>query len=1270
LSGTARQTEASPPAIAIRHAPYAPGFAIVRRDLHYRTMSTDPGSRRAALERELARRILVLDGALGTMIQARDLGEADYRGARFRTSARDLKGNHDLLSLTRPDVVETVHRDYLAAGADILETNTFNATRISQSEYGLGEVAYEINLEAARLARRAADGAMADQPERTRWVAGAIGPTNKSASLSRDVSDPGARAVHFDDLEAAYHEQALGLIDGGVDMLLVETVFDTLNGKAALFGAERALAARRRPLPLLASVTIIDRAGRNLSGQTIEAFWISVAHASLFAVGVNCALGPAQMRPHLAALSRVAPIYVSCYPNAGLPNAFGGFDETPERMAREVGEWAHAGLLNLVGGCCGTTPAHIRAIAEAVRGVAPRALPEVPRHGRFSGLEPLVLQPGSRFVNIGERTNVAGSQKFAKLVRAGRFQDALAVARQQVEGGAQIIDVNMDEGLLDSVQAMHTFLNLLGAEPDIARVPIMIDSSSWPVIETGLKCLQGKGIVNSISLKEGEESFRSQARTIRRYGAGVVVMAFDEQGQATSVERRVEILTRAYRILTTEVGFPPEDIILDPNVLTVGTGIEEHAEYAVAFLEATRQLKASLPHIKVSGGISNVSFAFRGNDPVREAMHSVFLYHAIRAGLDLGIVNAGQLAVYEDIPPELRELCEDLLLNRRPDATERLVAFASKVKDQPKEAAHQAAWRQEPLAERLRTALVRGIDEHIEADAEQARLEYGGPLAVIEGPLMAGMDVVGELFGSGKMFLPQVVKSARVMKKAVAYLTPFLEAEKKRSGGRRAPKIVLGTVRGDVHDIGKSIVGVVLACNGWEVVDLGVMVPAETILTTAREQGADLVGLSGLITPSLEEMVQVARELERQGFTTPLLIGGATTSRVHTAVRIAPAYSAPVIHVLDASKAVGTVSQLGNPEQRAAFVDENRRAQDGLRRQHASRRAGARLLSLEQARSRRTPIDWASYRPPRPDFSGVRVLDPVPLGELVRYIDWTPFFIVWELKGVFPKIFEHAEWGARARELYDEARTLLDGITHEQSLTARAVYGIFPANAVGDDVELYTDESRSGLRTTFHTLRQQADRGEKEPSRSLSDFVAPRESGPLDWVGAFAVTAGIGAKELAARHRQNNDDYRAIMAMALADRLAEALAEWLHQRVREHWGYGQQENLSVEDLLQERYRGIRPATGYPACPDHSEKPLLFELLDAERRIGIELTENYAMAPAASICGLYFAHPASRYFHVGSLDRDQILDYARRKGMDLKTVERWLAPNLSYDPLDR
>jgi 5-methyltetrahydrofolate--homocysteine methyltransferase len=1220
----------------------------------------------ARLEDAFRERILILDGAMGTMVQRHELAEADYRGARFAEHPSDLKGNNEILVLTRPDVIAGIHDAYLAAGADLIETNTFNAQRVSQADYGTEALSYELNVAAAKAARAAVDGVMAAEPGRLCWVAGALGPTNKTASLSRDVNDPGARGVTFDELEAAYHEQALGLLDGGADVLLVETAFDTLNAKAALFAIERAFDVRGVRRPVMASVTITDLSGRNLSGQTAAAFWISVSHAPLLSVGLNCALGPKEMRPHVEELSALAPTFVHAYPNAGLPNAFGGFDETPASMAESLGEWARAGFLNVVGGCCGTTPAHIRAIAAAVKGLAPRQRPEVPRLSRFSGLEPFVIREDSNFVNVGERTNVTGSPRFAKLVRAGQFAEALEVARQQVEGGAQILDVNMDEGLLDSRRAMTTFLNLLAAEPDIARVPVMLDSSDWSVLEAGLKCLQGKGIVNSLSLKEGEAALVERARLVRRYGAGAVVMAFDEEGQAASVERRVEILSRAYRILTEKAGFPPEDLVLDPNVLTVGTGIEEHADYGVAFIESVRRLKAELPFAKVSGGISNVSFSFRGNNPVREAMHAAFLYHAIQAGLDMGIVNAGQLAVYEEIPRELLEHVEDVLLNRRPDATERLIAFASTVKAGEKEQAIEDEWRRASVEERLKHALVRGIDAHVEQDAEEARRKYGRPLAVIEGPLMDGMNVVGDLFGAGKMFLPQVVKSARVMKKAVAYLTPFIEAEKQASGARAEAKIVMATVKGDVHDIGKNIVGVVLGCNNYEVVDLGVMVPADRILAAAREQGADVVGLSGLITPSLEEMVHVAREMDRQGFTLPLLIGGATTSRAHTAVRIAPAYKGPVVHVLDASRAVGVVSRLKG-DARSGFDAENRREQERLRKEHEARRQETRLLPIEEARRRRTRIDWAGYEPPRPCFTGAKLLDRLPLDEIAGLVDWSPFFAAWQLRGTYPRIFENPEWGGRARELFDDAQRMLGRLLGEGRLRGRGAYGFFPANAVGDDVEIYVDEGRHGRLGTLHTLRQQADKGEGEPDQALADFVVPRSEGLVDWIGAFAVTTGLGADEIVAAHEQAHDDYAAIMVKALADRLAEAAAEWLHRRARADWGYGRDEALSVEELVREKYRGIRPAPGYPACPDHTEKRLLFDLLGGEDAVGIRLTETFAMQPAASVCGFYFAHPQSRYFALGKVGRDQVLDYHRRKGMDLRAVERWLAPHLAYEP---
>jgi 5-methyltetrahydrofolate--homocysteine methyltransferase len=1226
---------------------------------------SDAESRLKAL---LARRLVIIDGAMGTMIQREELDEAGFRGREFAAHLKDVKGYSDLLSITQPAIIEKIHTLYLEAGADIIETNSFTSTSVSMLDYGLEDRAYEVNLAAARVARRAADAFRAKHAERDAFVAGSMGPTNRAASMSKDVNNPGARDTTFSDLEAAYAEQARGLLDGGVDLLLVETIFDTLNGKAALFAVERLFEEGARRVPVMVSVTITDRSGRNLSGQTTEAFWNSVSHVPMLSVGINCALGAKQMRPYVEELSQVAPVFASCYPNAGLPNAFGSFDETPEIMAADLGEFARAGFLNIVGGCCGTTPDHIRAIAAAVNGVAPRMVPQVPRLTRLSGLEPFTIRPDTNFVNVGERTNVTGSPRFQKLILAGQYEPALAVARQQVENGAQLLDVNMDEGMLDSERAMTSFLNLLAAEPDIAKIPIMLDSSRWSVIEAGLRCLQGKGVVNSISLKEGEDVFREHARLVRRYGAAVIVMAFDEKGQADTVERRVEIATRAYRILTEELGFPPEDIIFDPNVLTVGTGMEEHADYAVGFIEATRRIKATLPGVKVSGGVSNISFSFRGNNPVREAMHAAFLFHAIKAGLDMGIVNAGQLAVYEEIPKDLLERVEDVLLNRRSDATERLIAFAETVKGGARAEVEEAAWRQGSVEERLSHALVKGVADHIDADTEEARQKYGKPLLVIEGPLMSGMNVVGDLFGSGRMFLPQVVKSARVMKKAVAYLQPYLEAEKAAGGRQAAARVVMATVKGDVHDIGKNIVGVVLACNNYEVIDLGVMVPCDAILKAAREAQADIIGLSGLITPSLEEMVHVAREMQRQAFNVPLLIGGATTSRAHTAVKIAPAYSGSVVHVQDASRAVTVVGRLKGAE-RAAYEVENRAAQERLRLEYAKKREASPLLDLAAARRRAPKLDWSSYAIPRPAFSGVRSLEAVPLTELVPLIDWSPFFHTWELQGTYPRIFENPQWGARAKELFDDAQALLARVVGGGLLTAKAAYGFFPANSVGDDIEVYTDETRHGLATTLHTLRQQSDKGEREPNLALADFVAPLETGKLDWIGAFAVTTGHGLDALVAGFESDHDDYGAILAKALADRLAEAFAEWLHRRVRGEWGYGRDEQLSAEDLLREKYRGIRPAPGYPACPDHTEKALLFDLIQAEARAGVRLTESYAMLPAAAVSGFYFAHPEARYFQVGRLGADQVKDYQRRKGLELRAVERWLSPYLDYEPAD-
>ncbi|MBZ5495215.1 MAG: methionine synthase [Acidobacteriia bacterium] len=1219
-----------------------------------------------SMEQLLRERILVLDGAMGTMIQRLHLDEAAYRGVRFAGHASDLRGNHDLLNLTQPQVVRAIHAEYLSAGADIIETNSFNANPISLADYHLEKLAYDINLAAARIARSAVNEARAAEPSRSLFVAGAIGPTNKTASISPDVNNPGFRAVTFDQLVAAYEIQVRGLVEGGVDVLLVETAFDTLNAKAALFAIDRYCEELQRRIPVMVSMTITDASGRTLSGQTPEAFWSSVSHAGLLSVGINCALGAAELRTHLEDLSGLVPVYLSCHPNAGLPNAFGGYDQTPEEMARILGRYADNGWLNIVGGCCGTTPDHIRAIAETVRSCKPR-IPGVPEpYTRLSGLEALTFRPDTNFVNVGERTNVAGSPKFAQLILNDAYEEALAVARQQVEGGAQIIDVNMDEAMLDSEMAMARFLSLVASEPDIARVPVMIDSSKWSVIEAGLKCLQGKGVVNSISLKEGEEEFRQRARLLKRYGAALIVMAFDEQGQAVTTGRRVAICARAYRILRDEVGIPPQDIIFDPNILTVGTGIEEHNDYALSFLEATSRLKHLFPLCKVSGGVSNVSFAFRGNNTVREAMHAAFLYHAIGAGLDMGIVNAGQLAVYEEIPKDLLDLIEDVLLNRRPDATERLTRHAESFSQEQKTKEGEKAWRLGSVEERLAHSLVQGITDYIEADVEEARVRYGSPLGVIEGPLMSGMNVVGDLFGSGKMFLPQVVKSARVMKKAVAELLPFLEAEKLATGGVEAQgKIVMATVKGDVHDIGKNIVGVVLGCNNYEVVDLGVMVSREKILDAARTLRADMIGLSGLITPSLEEMVAVARELEREGMKLPLLIGGATTSRVHTAVKIAPAYSGPVIHVPDASRAAGVAGSLMRTATRSAFIAQLRTEQDATRAAHSVRKPQRALLAIDQARERKPRIDWGSCPIAVPSFTGVRTLDDFPLDQIMKFVDWSPFFHAWELRGRYPEILDDPGLGEKASELWRDARKLLDEIIEQRLLAARAVYGFFPANSVGDDIEVYGDESRERALAVFHTLRQQTDKPEGLPSYALADFIAPKNLGVRDYLGAFALTAGFGVDELCRRFDHEHDDYRSIMTKALADRLAEAFAELLHKRARDQWEYGLEENLALEDLIRERYRGIRPAPGYPACPDHTEKRALFNLLKAEESIGVLLTESFAMIPASSVSGFYFAHPEAKYFAVGKIGPDQVADYAVRKGMDRQTIERWLAPNLAY-----
>lgn len=1215
------------------------------------------------LKDRLHRRIIVLDGAMGTMIQKQNLVEADFRGERFAAHSCDLKGNNDLLVLTQPELIGSLHGEYLEAGADMIETNTFNSNAISMADYQMEHLAYELNVAGASVARKAADAVMNRDPSRPKFVAGVMGPTNRTASMSPDVNNPAFRAVTFEQLRQAYAEQVRGLVEGGSDLLLVETIFDTLNAKAAFFAIDQYRQEQGLSIPVMVSVTITDQSGRTLSGQTIEAFWHSIADADPFSVGINCALGAKQMRPYIEELSKLAPVYISCHPNAGLPNAFGGFDETPELMAEDLREFAGNGWLNIVGGCCGSTPEHIAAIAQAVHDLPPHAVVEPDYATRLSGLEPLTVRPELNFVNIGERTNVTGSPKFARLIREDQFEEALAVARQQVEGGAQLIDVNMDEALLDSENAMVQFLNLIASEPDICRVPVMIDSSKWSVIEAGLQCVQGKGVVNSISLKEGEEKFKEQARLVKRYGAAVVVMAFDETGQADTVERKVEICTRAYRILTEDVAFPPQDIIFDPNILTVATGIEEHNDYAINFIEAVRQIKATLPHCKTSGGVSNISFSFRGNNVVREAMHAAFLYYAIKAGLDMAIVNAGQLGVYEEIPKDLLELVEDVLLNRRPDATERLVDFAETVKQEGKTVVKADAWREGTVEARLSHALVKGIVEFIDEDVEEARQKYDKPLKIIEGPLMDGMNVVGELFGAGKMFLPQVVKSARVMKKAVAYLLPFMEQEKEASGSTSQGKVLLATVKGDVHDIGKNIVGVVLGCNNYEVIDLGVMVPCDKILTKAKEEQVDMIGLSGLITPSLEEMSYNAKEMARQGFDVPLLIGGATTSKAHTAVKIAPGYSEPVVHVTDASLAVNVVRKLLSKEEKPGFVEKVRQQQEQSRQAYEGKKTLKKLLSLEEARNRRTPIDWHTSERATPGFLGIRVIDEQPLSDLVPVIDWSPFFHTWELKGKYPAIFEDPVVGSKAKELFDDAQELLKDVLDNRLFTARAVYGLFPANSVGDDIEVYKDESRSEVVATFHTLRQQLEKPEGDANYALADFIAPESTGLADYLGGFAVTTGIGLDALCGRFEKDHDDYNAIMAKALADRLAEAFAEWLHREVRKVWGYGREEHLSTEDLIRERYRGIRPAPGYPACPDHTEKGILFDLLEAEQHAGIHLTETFAMAPAASVSGLYFAHPQAKYFAVGKIDHDQVKDYAVRKQMDVADVERWLSPNL-------
>ncbi len=1217
---------------------------------------------------ELEKRILVLDGAMGTMIQRYNLTEEDYRGDRFAGFPHDLKGNNDLLSITQPQIISEIHEQYLQAGSDIIETNTFNANRYSLADYHMEDMVYEINKASAELAVAAARKFSTADPAKPRFVAGAMGPTNKTASLSPDVNNPGYRAVSFDDLRMAYKEQANGLIDGGVDILLIETIFDTLNAKAALMAVAEVFREKEQELPVMVSGTITDASGRTLSGQTTEAFLNSVSHLDLLTVGLNCALGAKDLRPYLEELSNKAPFYVSVYPNAGLPNQFGEYDETPEMMASQLQDFTEHQFANIIGGCCGTTPDHIREFVKIAENSKPRKKPEDDHHMKLSGLEPLIVYPGSNFINIGERTNVSGSRKFARLIRDENYEEALSIARQQVENGAQVIDINMDDAMLDSETAMVKFLNLVAAEPDIARVPIMIDSSKWTVLEAGLKCVQGKAIVNSISLKGGEEEFREQAAKIRDYGAAVVVMAFDEEGQAASYEQKIAICERAYNILTKEIHFPPEDIIFDPNILTIATGIEEHNNYAVDFINATRWIKENLPHAKVSGGISNLSFSFRGNDVVREAMHSAFLYHAIQAGLDMGIVNAGMLQVYDEIPKDLLNLVEDAILNRRKDATERLIAFAEKVKEKDAVEVKKDEWRETSVQERLKHALVKGIVDHVEDDVEEARQHYDRALNVIEGPLMDGMNVVGDLFGSGKMFLPQVVKSARVMKRAVAKLLPYIEAEQKAGGGevKSAGKIVMATVKGDVHDIGKNIVGVVLACNNFEVIDLGVMVPAEKILKTVQDENADLLGLSGLITPSLEEMVHVAKEMERQGLNIPLLIGGATTSEIHTAVKIAPNYHAPVVHVRDASKGVGVSASLISPDQKAKYAAEIQEKYTGLREKHESRKSESKYISFDLAVENKLNIDWKAEDIYKPKFLGNKYFNDYPLEEIRDYIDWTFFFHAWKINGKYPKIFEDPIKGEEARKLYDDALVLLDKIVNEKRLTARGVIGFYPAASTGEDVELYADENREEVLTTFRFLRNQQEKTPGVPNLSLADFIAPKSSGFRDYIGGFAVTAGIGLEKWTEKYEKELDDYNSIMMKVLADRLAEAFAELIHERVRkEFWAYAPRENLNLEDLLREAYQGIRPAPGYPACPEHSEKRVLFDLLKAENEAGISLTENFAMYPAASVSGYYFAHPLSQYFNLGKVGPDQVADYAQRKGVSNKQVETWLNANLNY-----
>ncbi|SFQ67484.1 methionine synthase (B12-dependent) [Halopseudomonas formosensis] len=1228
---------------------------------------SDLSTRLTLLHEALRQRILILDGGMGTMIQSYKLSEADFRGERFVDWHRDLKGNNDLLILSKPEVIASIERAYLDAGSDIIETNTFNSTRVSQADYGMEDLAYELNYEGARLARRVCDEKTAETPDKPRFVAGVLGPTSRTCSLSPDVNNPGYRNITFDELVDNYSEATRGLVRGGADLIMIETIFDTLNAKAAIFAVQGVFEELGVELPIMISGTITDASGRTLSGQTTEAFWNSVRHAKPISVGLNCALGARELRPYLEELSNKADTYVSAHPNAGLPNAFGEYDESAAETAELVAEFAQSGFVNIVGGCCGTTPEHIRAIAEAVKDIAPRQIPDIPRACRLSGLEPFTIDRNSLFVNVGERTNITGSARFARLIREENYTEALEVALQQVEAGAQVIDINMDEGMLDSKKAMVTFLNLIAGEPDISRVPIMLDSSKWEIIEAGLKCIQGKGIVNSISMKEGVEEFKAHARLCKRYGAAVVVMAFDERGQADTAERKKEICQRSYDILVNEVGFPPEDIIFDPNIFAVATGIEEHNNYAVDFIEACAFVRDHLPYALTSGGVSNVSFSFRGNNPVREAIHSVFLYHAIKAGLNMGIVNAGQLEIYDQIPEDLRNKVEDVILNRHPGATEALLAIAEDYRgDGSVKEVENEEWRSLPVDKRLEHALVKGITTHIVADTEEARLQYARPIEVIEGPLMAGMNVVGDLFGSGKMFLPQVVKSARVMKQAVAHLIPFIEAEKGDKPEAKG-KILMATVKGDVHDIGKNIVGVVLGCNGYDIVDLGVMVPADRILKTAIEEKCDIIGLSGLITPSLDEMVHVAREMQRQGFNLPLMIGGATTSKAHTAVKIDPHYTNDaVVYVTDASRAVGVATTLLSKELKPAYVKDIRDEYAMIRERTANRARRTERLSYEQALAAKPQFDWSQYRPVQPSFTGRRILEDIDLNVLEQYIDWTPFFISWNLAGKYPRILEDEVVGEAATSLFNDAQTLLRKLIDEKLIRARAVFGFWPANQVDhDDIQLFDDNGKPLKR--LHHLRQQTIKTDGKPNFALADFVAPADSGLTDYVGGFITTAGIGAEEVAKAYQEAGDDYNSIMVKALADRLAEACAEWLHQQVRrEYWGYAPDEQLSNEELIREKYRGIRPAPGYPACPDHTEKDALFQLLDRDGDSGVTLTEHYAMFPTAAVSGWYFAHPQAQYFAVGKIDRDQVESYSRRKGQDIEVSERWLMPNLGYD----